>query len=142
MDAVYLHNALSSQDPSDQRDIIEHSRNFSTISSATLLTTTTYHSQPTEPLLQPAVPGEVTESYFDQVVRQPRSPDGTPARLQWNDSHALETDLFVAGEKGRGRGRTLGIHSQRWKRVKQILEITMGMFILPLTAINSLPSAS
>ena len=142
MAAVYLHNALSTRDPSDQPDITEHSRNFSTVSSATLLTTTTHHSQPTEPLLQPAVPGEVTESYFDQVVRQPRSPDGTPARLQWNDSHALETDLFVAGEKGRGQGRTLGKRSRRWTKVKKILEIIMRVFFLPLTAINSLPSAS
>lgn len=129
MAAIYPHNALPAQDPSDQRDILEHSRNLSTISSATLLTNTTHHSQPTEPLLQPAVPGEVAESYFDQVARQPRNPDGTPSRLQWNDSHALETDPIVMGEKGRGRGRRIWTRSQRWKGVKQILGILMGMFI-------------
>jgi hypothetical protein len=129
MAAICLHNVLPAQNPSDQCDILEHSRNLSTISSATLFTTTTHHSQPTEPLLQPSVPGEAAESYFDQVARQPRNPDGTPARLQWNDSNALETDPIVVGEKGRGRGRRIGKRSQRWKRVKQILEIIMGVFI-------------
>ncbi|KIM41845.1 hypothetical protein M413DRAFT_445054 [Hebeloma cylindrosporum] len=126
MAAIYLHNALSARNPSEQHDILEHSRNLSTISSATLLTSTTLHSQPTEPLLQPAVPEEVAESYFDQVARQPRNPDGTPARLHWNDSHALETDPMRVGEKGRGRERGIGKRTKRWKRVKEILEIIMA----------------
>jgi hypothetical protein len=124
MAATYLHNALYARNPSDHRDMLEHARNLSTISTATALTNTTHHSQLTDPLLQSVAPREATESYFDEITRQPRNLDVTPARLQWGDSLTPETDPVVVGEKGKGRGRENG---KRWKKVKWILEAVMGV---------------
>jgi len=129
MAATYLHNALYARNPSDHRDVLEHARNLSTVSSATVL------SQPTDPLLQPAAPGE---AYFDQITRQSRNPDITPARLQWGDSLTPETDPTVVGEKGKGRRRKNG---KCGKIVKRILEVAMGVFF-PVAITILLPFTS
>ncbi|KAF8970697.1 hypothetical protein BDZ97DRAFT_1914577 [Flammula alnicola] len=129
MAAIYLHNAIYAGNPSELRDTLEHSRNLSTISSATLLTSTTLHSQPTEPLLHTPTTGAAAESYFDQISRQPRNPDGTPARLHWDDPLVLNIDPHAVGEKNRWRRKSGGL-SPRWKKVKLILEIVIGAWAI------------
>ncbi|KDR78295.1 hypothetical protein GALMADRAFT_245399 [Galerina marginata CBS 339.88] len=108
MAAIYLHNAVYSRTPQETRET-EHSRNLSTISSVTLHTSTTLHSQPTEPLLQPPLPSE-TAAYYDQVNDQPRNPDGSPTQLRWDDQ---PTPNSAVGEKGRTSDQR---SSQPWKK--------------------------
>lgn len=68
MAALYLHNAIFTQEPSDSNSqrSFAHSR---TISSTTLRTTTTDYSHPTEPLLQSTNSGSL--AYQDLLSRQP-----------------------------------------------------------------------
>ncbi|KAF8154224.1 hypothetical protein B0H34DRAFT_720981 [Crassisporium funariophilum] len=125
MAALYLHNAIYSRNPSEpQENTFAHSRNLSTISSATLQTSTTLHSQPHEPLLRPTSPRAA--NYFNQLERIPRNPDGTPARLRWDDQ--LELDSGNTGEKkgywGRNTRRPVG----RWKWLRLSLEIVLALW--------------
>lgn len=124
MAAVYLHNQVYAQNSSEPRDILEHSRTFSTISSATLFTNTTLHSQPTEPLLQTTPRATVhTDSYFAPIAGESRNPDGTPGRIRWEDPLALDGD--PTSEKSRWQGGRR--KPARWRRrVKLILDIVIG----------------
>ncbi|KAJ3510576.1 hypothetical protein NLJ89_g4594 [Agrocybe chaxingu] len=128
MAAVYLHNALYARNPPEPRDSLVHSRNLSTISSATLLTSTTVHSHPNEPLLHPTATAPATAAYFEQLSRQPRNPDGTPARLRWDDRVTLDGGHPPGlGEKGRPwrRGRIRRPEGP-WGWAKMALEIVMA----------------
>jgi hypothetical protein len=125
MAAVYLHNQVYAQNSSEARDILEHSRTFSTISSATLFTNTTLHSQPTEPLLQATPRATVhTDSYFAPIARELRNPDGTPGRIRWVDPLTLEGDpTSEKSDRWQGGRRK----PARWRRrVKLVLDIVIG----------------
>ncbi|KAF9484177.1 hypothetical protein BDN70DRAFT_872875 [Pholiota conissans] len=126
MAAVYLHNQIYAQNPSEPRsDILEHSRNFSTISSATLLTNTTLHSQPTEPLLHTTPRAAIhTDSYLPDQSRNANVP---PARLRWEDPLAVDTD--ITSEKSRWQG--VRRKPARWKRrLKYVLEIVIVVWAI------------
>ncbi|KAF9552306.1 hypothetical protein CPC08DRAFT_714729 [Agrocybe pediades] len=122
MAAVYLHDAKLSQTPSQNPVTADHARHLSSLSSATLHTNTTLHSQPTEPLLPPLTAGadEATLAYYEQLSRQPRNPDGSPAHLRWDVLPVLQTNpTAVVAKKEPSRRRKPG---RRRRRVKFVLQ--------------------
>lgn len=129
MAAVYLHNSLLSRIQTDPRESLAHSRNFSSLSNAPLLTNTTFHSQPSEPLLQLSPDSATSNAFYDPTSRQPRRDDGLPVLSPWDDSPAHDTFTTPVAEKGRSRYRHPGGKSQQRRRLtKSLLELTMGEF--------------
>ncbi|KII90062.1 hypothetical protein PLICRDRAFT_40243 [Plicaturopsis crispa FD-325 SS-3] len=85
MAAIHLHNALFAPDPEDSTRRVahrsssgsfarEHGRHTSSQSMATLRTSFSEHSYPTEPLLDPSNSGSL--AYRDLLARQPMHPSG------------------------------------------------------------------
>ncbi|PPR05435.1 hypothetical protein CVT26_011312 [Gymnopilus dilepis] len=102
MAAVYLHNAIHSRPPTETRDTVEHSRNLSAISCATLYTNTTSHSQTTtEPLLHPLSSPEAARPYYEHISPESRDAYDSPSHLRWEDRHAapVETATFVEKDR-------------------------------------------
>ena len=105
-----------------------HSRDLSTISSATFVNTnTTAHSQPTEPLLRPTTP-QVGKCY-DVSSHRPRSSERSLRLPRWSQSHVMSrrySAAIVSEKDGRN-------HLERVKllrRVKNGLAILMGKLSL------------
>jgi hypothetical protein len=75
MAALYLHNALHSPDSStlSRTTPLPHNRNISAVSSATLYTSTSEYSHPTEPLLRAGTSEAL--AYRDLLSQQPTYPD-------------------------------------------------------------------
>lgn len=123
---IYLNNDVYPS--SEGRGNLSHSRNVSTLSSATLHTSTTMHSQPTEPLLNPTSPEAV--AYYDQISQQPRDADGTPARMRWGTPPALEAvSEKEANAYWKARPAARRRTSSRWRWSKFVLEMVMGKSI-------------
>ncbi|KAF8900410.1 hypothetical protein CPB84DRAFT_1778862 [Gymnopilus junonius] len=118
MAAVYLHNAIHSRPLTENRDIIEHSRNLSAISCATLYTNTTLHSQTTtEPLLHPLSSPEATRPYYEHTSPELRDVYDLPSHLRWGDEH---TGTHAFGEKDRAPGRRKR-KPWRWRKVVRVV---------------------
>jgi len=105
-----------------------HSRDLSTISSATLHTNTTVHSQPTEPLLRPTTPQ--AGQHYDIPSHQSR--DSTRLLPRWSQSHVMSHrhSAAIVSEKGLERNPIKRVKSLR--RIKNALAILMGKFLLYL----------
>ncbi|KAF9563231.1 hypothetical protein CPC08DRAFT_760993 [Agrocybe pediades] len=87
-----------SYEASDPQSTLVHSRNLSTVSSATLHTNTTLHSQPYEPLLRPISPG--SGEYYDVVSQQSRQQSDRILSLpRWSQSNVLSRHSTPHDEK-------------------------------------------
>lgn len=127
MAAAYLNNAFYAPEVSEPRGAFPHSRNISTVSSATLHTSTTLHSPPTEPLLPPSAPG--TEGYYEVLSRQSRGASRSSVHLRWDQSTAVDGTPL----KGEDRGlwnRVMQAKLSRWKWLKAVLEAVIGIWSL------------
>lgn len=132
MAAVYLHNETFAGSSSQPRDIQEHSRNISTISSATLVTNTTLHSQPHEPLLQQTAP-HVTSQTESYTPYPPHNSAGPSAHLRWGDTPVVQTEPKSLNEKSRWDG--IRRESTRWSKiVTVILDILIGEYSFSVTS--------
>lgn len=123
MAAAYPNNALYTSEVSEPRGAFPHSRNLSTVSSATLHTSTTLHSPPTEPLLPPSAPG--TEAYYEVLSRQSRGASRSSVHLRWDQN----TTVDGTPPKGESRGlwnRVVQVKLSRWKWLKAGLEAVIG----------------
>src|SRR6266498_4608804 len=130
--AVHLHNSLFSRVQTDHCESLAHSRNFSSLSNAPLLTNTTFHSQPSEPLLQTSPDSVTSNTYYDHNSRQARHDDGMPALSPWDDSLAHNTFTSPVAEKGSSgcrRRKSQGRHGL----IKSLLELIMGESYYNLT---------
>lgn len=111
-------------EPSEQQSTFAHSRNISTVSSVTLHTSNTHHSQPYEPLLRPISPG--SGEYYDVVSHQSRPSDRILSLPRWSQSNVLARSISPMDEKKsysdrRPRKRQIVM---RWS--KNILQTVMG----------------
>jgi len=124
--AVYLHNALYARTPQEAEISLIHSRNLSTFSNATCFTSTTIHSQPTEPLLPTTA--RQTANYEDQLDHIPRNRDETTGCGAYEDPLMIdENPVNEAGKMGywaRNRQRP----SKRRKWFKLGLQASLGEF--------------
>ncbi|KAH9481359.1 hypothetical protein JR316_0005884 [Psilocybe cubensis] len=84
-------------EPSEPQSTLVHSRNLSTVSSVTLHTNTTLHSQPYEPLLRPISPG--SGEYYDVVSHQSRQSDRVLSLPRWSQSNVISRSVSVIDEK-------------------------------------------
>ncbi|KAF8150002.1 hypothetical protein B0H34DRAFT_732058 [Crassisporium funariophilum] len=91
----YTYIGSHGQEPSET--LVGHSRNMSTISSATLQTSTTLHSQPNEPLLRPMTPRSA--EYYDVRSHQSRSSDRSLALPRWSQSRIMSRRPSAVDEK-------------------------------------------
>lgn len=123
MAAAYLNNALYAPEVSEPQGAFPHIRNLSTVSSATLHTSTTLHSPPTEPLLPPSAPG--AEGYYEVLSRQSRS----SVPLRWDQSTAVDGTLLKGESQGLW-GRVTQVKLSRWKWLKAGLEAVIGIWSL------------
>ncbi|KAF8968122.1 hypothetical protein BDZ97DRAFT_1916343 [Flammula alnicola] len=123
--------ALTSESSEPQSTLV-HSRNISTVSSATLHTSTTLHSQPYEPLLRPTTPA--SGEYYDVASHQSRHSDRILALPRWSPSNVISRDPSIVKEKKeyterKSRGRTTLL---RWS--KNTLQTLMAIWSLYSTA--------
>lgn len=136
MAAVYLQDDLFSGTSSESRNIQEHTRNISTISSVTLVTNTTVHSHPSEPLLPTELPNASTQapSYYIPAPYPPHTVAGT-SQLRWGDLPAHNHDPNSLNEKNRWEG--IRRESRRWQRVTRlILDVIIGEYSLSCNLSN------
>jgi len=136
MAAVYLHDTKHTQGLPETTTTVEHFRQLSTLSSATLHTSTTSHSHPNDPLLPPPLTAgadEATLAYYEQLSHQPRNPDGSPAHLRWDNLPTLQTNPSAnLNEKGRVSNQSRRKPWRRRRRVKYALQMVLGKWILLL----------
>ncbi|KJA24954.1 hypothetical protein HYPSUDRAFT_456805 [Hypholoma sublateritium FD-334 SS-4] len=118
MAAVYLHNEIFAGSPSQPRDIQEHSRNISTISSATLVTNTTLHSQPHEPLLQQTAL-HVTAQTETYNPYPPHNLAGPSTHLRWGDTPVVQSEPKSLNEKS--RWDVIRRESTRWSKIVTVI---------------------
>jgi hypothetical protein len=123
MAAAYLNNAPYAPEASEPRGAFPHSRNLSTVSSATLHTSTTLHSPPTEPLLSPSAPG--AEGYYEVLSKQSRGANRSSAHLRWDQSTAVDGAPLKREKKGLW-DRVMQVKLSRWKWLKAGLEAVIG----------------
>lgn len=100
-----------------------HARNFSTLSNATLFTSSS-HSQPTDPLLQPTVESTRTEDYYDQITRPSRNDPGTP-RLRWNEPLAYIGTQDPMSEKS---GLPTRVKRSFFRHAKFLFKLMIGKY--------------
>ncbi|TEB33904.1 hypothetical protein FA13DRAFT_118995 [Coprinellus micaceus] len=124
MSAVYLHNSIyHSRDIStEDRSNFPHSRNLSTVSSATLLTNTTHHSQPTEPLLPHSTSPQASD--YDIVSRNtiPRFPSKREHAFQDNGPISRDERGLLSSLRRRP------LRGMRW--LKTGLDLLIGVWAL------------
>ncbi|KAF5329386.1 hypothetical protein D9619_008953 [Psilocybe cf. subviscida] len=126
MAVIYKDDAGYSQDISISSEILEHSRDLS-ISSATLLGSSTIHSQPTDPLLHALPPGAAPASYFDsQNKRQSVQFDNASNHLRWDDQISLNTDAKEHGEMAQWQRGTERPFFRGRQRTKFIMETVIA----------------
>jgi len=132
----YANTSSHVSDSSEPQSTLVHSRNLSTISSATLHTSTTLHSQPYEPLLRPITPGS---GHYDVVSRQSRPSERILSLPRWSRSQSNvmshspildEKKEYVTERKSRTPGQML-----RWS--KKALETIMGKYDVPFDINNT-----
>lgn len=92
------------------------------ISNATLLTTTSEHSHPTEPLLHSHTSESV--AYLDLLSRQPTHPSAP--HLGWTTSLSLNGDPITSRERKGFREHFVKRRLRRFNVIKGILEFVMG----------------
>ncbi|KAH9943904.1 hypothetical protein B0H21DRAFT_747516 [Amylocystis lapponica] len=129
MAALYLHQALFATEPSTpiraHRSLTvrsSHDRHLSSVSSATLRTSNSDHSQPTEPLLHPL--DSESSVYLDLLSRQPQHPAGPE-----NGSHvglSLEGDPVTLSERRSLWERVVRRRLRRLRWAKRILLAVIG----------------
>ncbi|KAF6749660.1 hypothetical protein DFP72DRAFT_970008 [Ephemerocybe angulata] len=119
MSAVYLHNSLYNQEAIEGRPNFPHSRNLSTVSSATLQTSTTLH----EPLLPYNNRGAPQESYFDVRSRNTR-PDLTGHDNPFGDKTIVQDERqgFLSSLRRRP------LSGMRWLKIG--LDVVIGAWAL------------
>lgn len=122
MAALYLHNAIHTSEPSNSsyNSHPPHNRNVSTVSSATLHTSTSEYSHPTEPLLR----SSTSIAYLDLLSRQPSHPSGPQAG--WTTSLSLNGDPVTERERKDFREHHVKQRLRLLKRFKSSLEFAMG----------------
>jgi len=133
----YANTSSHVSDSSEPQSTLVHSRNLSTISSTTLHTSTTLHSQPYEPLLRPITPGS---GHYDVVSRQSRPSERILSLPRWSRSQSNvmsrhspildEKKEYVTERKSRKPGQML-----RWS--KKALETIMGKYDAPFDINNT-----
>jgi hypothetical protein len=123
MAAIYKHEAVHSRNTSDPSEILEHSRDLS-ISSATLLTSSTIHSQPTDPLLHALPPGAAPALYSDS--HNNRQSVQFDNHLRWDDHITLNADAKEQGEMDLWQRETKRPFFCGRQRAKFILETVIG----------------
>lgn len=89
------HTVSHTTESSEPQSTLVHSRNLSTVSSATLHTNTTLHSQPHEPLLRPITPA--SGEYYDVGSHPSKDSDQNLALPRW--SQIVSRDPSVLKEK-------------------------------------------
>ncbi|KIM39846.1 hypothetical protein M413DRAFT_446765 [Hebeloma cylindrosporum] len=104
------YTANHSSEPSDPQSTLAHSRNLSTISSTTLHTNTTLHSQPYEPLLRPISGG--SGEYYDVVSHQSGISDRILALPRWSQTNVNPRSPSIVDEKREFTER------KPWRRIK------------------------
>ena len=100
-----------------------HSQEVSPISSATLHTYATLHSQPTEPL-RPTTPQTGQNNYVPS--QQPRKFERSPGLPRWSESHVMSSHHAIVSEKG---FRNPLKRVKLLRRIKNALAIVMGKLI-------------
>lgn len=122
MSAVSLHNSIYYRDSTDGRPNFAHSRNLSTVSSATLLTNTTLHSQPTEPLLPH---NSHPQGSDDHVVSRTTRTHFAPKR-----EHDFQNSTAPSSEERDIRSilRRKPLRAMRW--LKTGLDVVIGEFLM------------
>ncbi|KAF8816910.1 hypothetical protein BYT27DRAFT_7333124 [Phlegmacium glaucopus] len=128
MAAVYLHNALYAPDPQEAEISFVHSRNLSTFSNATFLTSTTIHSQPTEPLLHTMSPR--TPNYEDQLDHIPRNRAETIGRLPYEDPLMIDDNPVSEAEQKGYWARNFRKPLKRWKWIKLGLQTSLAVWAI------------
>lgn len=114
MAAVNLLNALYARNPAQTENSFVHSRNISTISDATFFTSTTLHSQPTEPLLLGTTP-----QTDDQLHHIPRNTDiEGRGRFPCEEPLMIDDNPMNKSEKRGYWARNCPRYSKRWKWLK------------------------
>ncbi|KAF5376748.1 hypothetical protein D9615_007895 [Tricholomella constricta] len=123
MAALYLHNAIHAPDYDPNSSTSPHRRNVSSISNATLQSTSEF-SHPTEPLLHPSTSESV--AYLDLLSRQPTHP--SVRRPEWTTSLSLDGDPVTPRERKVFRDHSVKMQLRRMSLYKGSLEIMMGAF--------------
>jgi hypothetical protein len=132
MSTVYRHDPAYGRDSMHVRGgaaLPPHSRNISTLSAATVQSSSTYYSHPTEPLLPPS--GSLGETYRDDSAATSRADLQASGHAQaWPSSHPSDQDLsrekrgFTTDKKGSARQRSSS--TRRWRWTKAGLELALG----------------
>ncbi|KAH6912129.1 hypothetical protein BKA70DRAFT_1398147 [Coprinopsis sp. MPI-PUGE-AT-0042] len=133
MSTVYHHDPAYGRDPMHIRGgaaLPPHSRNISTLSAATVQSSSTYYSHPTEPLLPPS--GSLGETYYDDSAATSRAElhASGQTRQAWPTSHPSASNRL--NEKGgfatAKRAPTPQARSSatRWRWTKVGLELAIG----------------
>ncbi|GBE86959.1 hypothetical protein SCP_1002040 [Sparassis crispa] len=128
MAALFLHQALFTTEPSASSElpvlrspnrVTQHERQLSSVSSVTLRTSNSDHSQPTEPLLRPE-----SSIYLDLLSRQPNHPDGPES--SFNLGLSLEGDPITPRERKSCLERAIRkrLRRLRWTRRTTLLIMT------------------
>ena len=120
MAAVYLHNALYARNSPKNENSFVHSRNLSTVSNTTFITSTTVHSQPTEPLLTATTPPRT--NYDDRIDRIPRNREETTNPCE--DTLVIDDNPIIEAEKGYCASNC-SKPLKRWKWLKLALQVSL-----------------
>ncbi|KDR76223.1 hypothetical protein GALMADRAFT_139952 [Galerina marginata CBS 339.88] len=118
-------------EPLEPQSTLVHSRNLSTVSSVTLHTNTTFHSQPYEPLLQPIA--SAPREHHDVISHQSRHSDRILSLPRWSQSNVMtspsihDEKVLYTERKPRGGARLL-----RWS--KNVLQTIMAIWAIYSTA--------
>ncbi len=123
MSSVYTYSAPYPRNSADVRKSLAHTRNSSSLSNATLFTSSS-HSQPTDPLLQHTLESTTTENYYDRIIQQPRN-DPVAPRLRWNEPLAYSGSQAPISEKPGYLCKPSRL-KRSYKRAKFSLELIVG----------------
>lgn len=130
MAAVDRVNTLYGQDSRGSQNSLLHSRDLSTISNVTLFTSTTLHSQPTEPLLHSTTPQSINYDDSLQLDSMPKNRDETIRRLPCEAPLMIDDSIMNAEKRNyRDRARNCRRPLERWKWLKLGLQACLCKLI-------------